>query len=80
MERGSVTISKSKVEWFVNRIDEMNAIFEDESRDDWFDGDDIAIEIARELECVLIAHLHNRDVRDVRSEVLRRAERSMRWV
>lgn len=58
MERESITISKAKVEWFIQKIDEMNAIFEDESRDDWFDGDDIAIEIARELECVLKAHLY----------------------
>lgn len=65
MERESVTISKAKVEWFIQKIDEMNAIFEDESRDDWFDGDDIAIEIARELECVLKAHLYEGNAREL---------------
>lgn len=62
---GSVAISKAQAEWFIQKINEMNAIFEDESRDDWFDGDDIAIEIARELECVLKAHLYEDAMREL---------------
>lgn len=40
---------------FRSRIDEMNAMFADEDRADWFDADDIAREIAEALDLLLSA-------------------------
>lgn len=48
-----ITLTAEQVEWFRKSIDEMNAIFSDESRMDWFDGDDAAKAIADELDVIL---------------------------
>ena len=41
-----VSIPPEDAALFRSRIDEMNAMFADEDRADWFDADDIAREIA----------------------------------
>ena len=38
-----------------SQIDDMKAIYADSSRKDWFDGDDIAREIAESLDLLLAA-------------------------
>ena len=49
-----VILTDEQVDWFRKSIDMMNEIYSDESRMDWFDGDDIAKNIADELDYILI--------------------------
>ena len=49
-----VTLTDEQVEWFRESIDLMNSIYGDESRMDWFDGDDVAKNIADELDAILL--------------------------
>ena len=51
----SVTIPEDKVDWFIRTIDDMNAIFNDEKRIEYFDGDDLALSVANELDDLLTA-------------------------
>ena len=53
-EKG-VLIPAKLVSWLRESIDEMHDIYNDKSRDDWFDGDDIAIEIANAVDELLSA-------------------------
>jgi len=45
-----ITIPLDKVELWLAQIREMNEMYTDESRDDWFEADDIARAVADDLE------------------------------
>ena len=51
----AVSILPEDAALFRSRIDEMNAMFADEERADWFDADDIAREVAEALDLLLSA-------------------------
>ena len=51
----AVSIPPEDAALFRSRIDEMNAMFADENRADWFDADDIARELAEALDLLLSA-------------------------
>ena len=48
-----VELTDEQVAWFRKSIDLMNEIYSDESRVDWWDADDVARNIADELDSVL---------------------------
>ena len=48
-----ITIPAYMVEWLREKLNKMKEIYDDEGRRDWFEGDDIAISIAYELDDLL---------------------------
>lgn len=48
-----ITIDDDDVRWFRGTIDETNAMYADESRDDWYDADDNAKMVMDRLDDIL---------------------------
>ena len=49
----SVELNDRQVAWFRDSIDLMNSIYDDKSRDEFWEADDIARSIADELDAIL---------------------------